>query len=73
VITHLYYGYQICESSNLYKKLPKGKPRDQFVEKFGRPPNTTKFLFKNEDKILLIKESIEISHLINDFTYKLQS
>jgi hypothetical protein len=24
---------------------------------------TTKFLFKNEDKILIIKESIEVSHL----------
>jgi hypothetical protein len=33
VITHLYYGYQICLSSNLYSKLPKGGPRDEFVEK----------------------------------------
>jgi hypothetical protein len=40
-------------------------------KKFGRPYNTTKFLFKNENKILLIKESIEISHLVSDFTYKL--
>jgi hypothetical protein len=34
-----------------------------------KPPNTTKFLFKNEDKVLIIKESTEILHLISDFTY----
>jgi hypothetical protein len=34
-----------------------------------RPPNITQFLFKNDDQILLIKESTVISHLISDFTY----
>jgi hypothetical protein len=47
------------------RKIIKG---DTNGKKFMKPHNTTKFLFKNEDKILLIKESIETSHLISNFT-----
>jgi hypothetical protein len=66
VITQLYYGYQICT-----RNYQRGDQGINLWRKFRRLPNTTKFLFKNDDKILLIKESIEISNLICDFTYKL--
>jgi hypothetical protein len=42
LLVNYFYGYQICT------KIIKGT---NFCNKFMTPSNTTKFLFKNEDKI----------------------
>jgi hypothetical protein len=36
------YGYQICKSSNLCKKLSKGDQKKNFWKKFMRPPNLSR-------------------------------
>ncbi len=46
------YGYQICQSSNLYKKLSKEGPKEKFLEKIYETSQSPKIERHKIEKFL---------------------